>query len=1151
MSLDNLVMTTVAIFVIFGVAQQFIISSNLSIYNFVLAGLAVQFVLLIIYQHFDFIFILLIKSNSVLQSALIQEPKFIIKLITNMAMFFGLSFGLLYIKVVWLSSKFDRFVQRHLYHQAADIAEQRLKFLIRFYGAHYITGSAVTGLAAFYANLGKREKAKRLFLEALEIFSKSFFFNSQDKSALEVKIKSKLHLSNFYLLDGDLAKAETYCQEVLELQGNRRVSGILIAKACQQMALIQGFKGNLDTLVSESSKAKNVYQNWLENKSKFQKIREKLKSADYWFVTNAPILIIALVFLPPIFFSFFRTQEYLIFVIVLWVASQFIDSWLKYLHKQNSETQESILEYCLLIELEGSFYVNMSDYDLAQEKYNEVLDKLSTFYENSISKELVCAKSWLNLASLQATRGLLESTSLEKKQEYYETAILNYDKALIIYDKINNYRSGFVPLEYRNQHINCLLERYLTYARLIGIEAAEDEVLQAFSDAEKLLAYPSSEYASKLIELGFIYHWIGRYDDAEDKYLKAEQIIVQHLDAGFYAKSQLDFAKTFLYVATGRSRDALKSIRRSNEMNNRFILQNLSVTSERHRINFLQNSQVHFNCYASLVYQLFSNYPSHSEVGALLDLVLQRKAIGAEVLATQRDVLLEDRYPPQKLEKLKLKLEELTSKRREIAHKILEGIAPSDVEGLKKINRDREKLEENLAREIPELNLEKKMKAVDRNIVSQALSSDSVLIEIVLVNFVEFSAISNQIQSEFSDSAHYLAFILLAGQANSFQLVDLGSAETIDRLLTRFRVQVTREFRDISINPRNRHFSSPYKKLHSEDNGIALRTKIFDPLVSAIGERRKLFISPDGNLTQIPFEILPTDDGRQLIDLYSISYLSTGRDILRFEFNSAYKAKTAIVIADPDFDYALNSTSPLPSNTTEPSTRQSRNLDLGEVIFNRLTGIREEGEIIANLLNARRWLGDSALKKHFFESVHSPFILHIATHGFFLPNQKQDIEFGELLNNTSQLLSSGLENPLLRSCLALAGANWKSKGFTPHPDAGNGILTAEEVSTLNLSATEVVVLSACETGLGEVHTGEGVFGLRRAFVLAGAKTLIMSLWKVPDQQTKELMRDFYSRILKGEPRSEALKNAQLEIRKKYSDPYYWGAFICQGNPDPL
>jgi CHAT domain-containing protein len=149
------------------------------------------------------------------------------------------------------------------------------------------------------------------------------------------------------------------------------------------------------------------------------------------------------------------------------------------------------------------------------------------------------------------------------------------------------------------------------------------------------------------------------------------------------------------------------------------------------------------------------------------------------------------------------------------------------------------------------------------------------------------------------------------------------------------------------------------------------------------------------------------------------------------------------------------------------------------------------------------------------------------------------------------LLGQRLENPLLRSGLALAGANtWSRAGLLP-AEAEDGILTAEDVSGLDLLATELVVLSACETGLGEVRVGEGVFGLRRAFILAGTKSLIMSLWKVPDQQTQELMGDFYRRILSGQPRADALREAQLAMKARYPQPYYWGAFICQGDPGPL
>jgi CHAT domain-containing protein len=143
------------------------------------------------------------------------------------------------------------------------------------------------------------------------------------------------------------------------------------------------------------------------------------------------------------------------------------------------------------------------------------------------------------------------------------------------------------------------------------------------------------------------------------------------------------------------------------------------------------------------------------------------------------------------------------------------------------------------------------------------------------------------------------------------------------------------------------------------------------------------------------------------------------------------------------------------------------------------------------------------------------------------------------------------ESPLLRSGLALAGAQtWLDGGALPG-EAEDGLLTAEDVAGMDLLDTQLVVLSACDTGLGEVRTGEGVLGLRRAFAVAGARALVVSLWKVPDGQTQELMVDFYARVLAGEGVADALRQARLAVRGRHPDSYFWGAFVCQGDPGPL
>jgi CHAT domain-containing protein len=140
------------------------------------------------------------------------------------------------------------------------------------------------------------------------------------------------------------------------------------------------------------------------------------------------------------------------------------------------------------------------------------------------------------------------------------------------------------------------------------------------------------------------------------------------------------------------------------------------------------------------------------------------------------------------------------------------------------------------------------------------------------------------------------------------------------------------------------------------------------------------------------------------------------------------------------------------------------------------------------------------------------------------------------------------ENPLLRSGIALAGANERHSGANE-----DGILTALEVAQLDLHGTELVVLSACDSGIGDVQNGEGVYGLRRALVLAGAQTQVTSLWKVSDEATRTLMVDFYQRLLKGEGRSAALRHAQLAMlaNPELAHPYYWASFVPIGNWAPL
>ncbi len=545
---------------------------------------------------------------------------------------------------------------------------------------------------------------------------------------------------------------------------------------------------------------------------------------------------------------------------------------------------------------------------------------------------------------------------------------------------------------------------------------------------------------------------------------------------------------------------------------------------------------------------------------------LRRKGLSTEGALAQREALLSGRYPA-----LAPQIQRFKILGQQINDKLMDGLNSDDVAAdrrqLRRWQTEYGTLEAELARQIPEMNLTKKMQAANATAIAQALPPHTMLVE-----FMQFSGFDAE--KGITQPARYLAFVLPAQKPEAVTMFDLGEAEPIDDLISRFRATVTGEdetrgVEETRLARRKRRKGQKSPAENALALGQQLREKIFDPLRPALGDCHRVFLSPDGDLTRLPFEILPTEDndGQRLIDIYTFSYLRVGRDILRFGAPVSGVPTAPIVLADPDFDLEVNQTQIAPtedqvskSPVSPPQPRHLRNLSQENIHFSQLPGTRAEGKQIAELLEVTPLLGakalESQLKKHA-----SPYILHLATHGYYLEDQQKTTEksptrsmsFGLARSNTPQAQLTYLENPLLRCGLALAGANTQIQGGTLPEEAENAILNGEDVAAIDLLATDLVVLSACETGLGQVKAGEGVFGLRRAFMLAGAKTLVISLWAVLDKPTQMLMTDYYSRILAGEARVEALRQAQLTLKKKkrYEDPRNWGGFICQGEPGPL
>jgi CHAT domain-containing protein/tetratricopeptide (TPR) repeat protein len=599
-------------------------------------------------------------------------------------------------------------------------------------------------------------------------------------------------------------------------------------------------------------------------------------------------------------------------------------------------------------------------------------------------------------------------------------------------------------------------------------------------------------------------------------------------------------SQAMIDVIDGRPGDALIRFREAFAIDQRIMGRLFSIASDAQRLSYLDKVRERFQLFLSLVHGHLTTDPL--AVAQAYDWVLARKALAAEATAARRDAVLGGRYPH-----LAGQLHGLSALRQQIAAQTLAGPGNAAHDRMLAEWRQRqEQLEVELARLIPEVALQQRLLAADHRAVAAALPAGTALVEFVRFDLFDFRAVPARGDEKWKP-ARYLAFVVRAAAPDTVRMIDLGEAMELERLVRQFRDSLlggeggsARGMVLIDDRPVDAAPALP---------GAALRERVFDPAQEAVAGVDHLILAPDGELVALPFEVLPGSAGAPLLEEYRFSYLAVGRDILRTEIGYGESSK-ALVIAGPDFDFEHGTDLPSALGkedgssirpTSEPPVL-SRDLDRSSLLFAPLPGTVAEGREVAALLKVEPLLGRAAVESCVKQST-SPRVLHIATHGFFLPDRQTDPEGGSR--------GASPENPLLRSGLAFAGANTWLRGGAVPAEAEDGLLTAEDVMGLDLRGTELVVLSACETGLGQVRAGEGVFGLRRAFQLAGARSVVMSLWKVADEPTRELMATFYRHLLTGLPRAEALRRSQRDLRTRYPQPRVWGAFILQGDPTPL
>jgi len=718
-----------------------------------------------------------------------------------------------------------------------------------------------------------------------------------------------------------------------------------------------------------------------------------------------------------------------------------------------------------------------------------------------------------------------------------------YDKARPLFLQAYELRRGFRD-EHQAEFATSLSHLAWLAMQERNVAEAKELYSQVVQAHEQLSGTRHQAYATALKNLGCFYLDIGNYEQAgpllEQALALTKQIFgEEHPEIVSYLTKLACF-----YGIKEQAEQALLAARHAIAIDERTLVQAFMLGSENQRLHYVETLQGHVDLYLSLVLQ-FAAHSSTEKIKAM-EVILRRKAIGVEALMAQHDLLQSGRYPEQEKKLRRLHMLNQRIRQRTLA---LDTPLPGTPEyvtyqrELDEWSNLKEALDTELIREISEQGLLPTTEQITCASVAAALPAESALVEFVRFGLMDVTTRPPRTRT------HYLAFVLLAGQGLQIEMVDLGEAQLIEQALTEMRSTITDD--KVTTSP------DAWQK-----GGRAVRGLVIDPLVPKLQGRTRLYLAPDGELNLLSFQVLPLNDPlpgnelRYMIDTYHLSYLNAGRDVLDFLRRQDSQAGPPLVIADPDFSFYEPGERTTHTSATLEEETLSRDLERAGYHFQRLPGTRDEGQLVAQQLGVQPLMGAEALKGR-VKSYRSPRILHIATHGFFLPAQQTDQDsiqaMAELFKESRlQLLAyQHIANPLLRSGLALAGAESWNQGKRPPDQAENGILTAEEIASLTLQGTELVVLSACDTGKGQIHTGEGVFGLRRAFVIAGARRLVMSLWKVSDRKTQQLMDDFYTMLKIHETCSEALRAAQLQAKMRDPHPATWGAFICQDNPQPL
>ncbi len=739
------------------------------------------------------------------------------------------------------------------------------------------------------------------------------------------------------------------------------------------------------------------------------------------------------------------------------------------------------------------------------------------------------------------------ATSLNNLAELYGTKG-DYTKAEPLYQRALAIREKAFGGEHPSvaDTVNNLAELYRTKG---DYTKAEPLLQRALAIREKVLGGEHPSVAESLNNLAELYRTKGDYAKVEPLYQRALAILEKAFGGEHRNVATSLSNLALLYEEKEDYPRAIEFMMRSQEIRESNLNAILTTGSE-------EQKQLYINTLSGNTFSTVSLHahsaPSNAQAARLaLTTILRRKGRALDAM-TDQIAGLRRRASPQDRELL----DKLITVRSQLARIQVSGQSnstPAERQAqIIKLKTDVEQLEAQISRRSSEFSTV--AQRVTLEAVRAAIPADAALVEVF--SYRPFDAKMKGAGNRFG-APRYVAYVALRDSVTPLS-VDLGEAATIDAQVTSLRT---------ALKDPNR---TDVKEI-----ARAMDASTMQPIRKLLGTTRRIFISPDGSLNLIPFGALVDENGKYLVENYSLNYLTSGRDLLRLQAQTA-NSNPPVVLANPLFDLSNRPGTTgkalrgLFLDAPRPNEVKYQTIDFAAALYAPLKGTAAEAAAIGVILPQAQVFTQSEATESNLKRVSRPRILHIATHGFFLPDQP------ELASNNTRGL--GLEaskeasapkvipqeNPLLRSGLIFAGVNQRASGSNE-----DGVMTALEVSGLDLWGTKLVVLSACETGLGDVKNGAGVYGLRRALVLSGSETQVLSLWQVSDNATRDLMVAYYRLLKAGASRTEALRQVQLMMisggnleevgaqrgigldktvsaNSRWNHPFYWAAFIPSG-----